>query len=70
MVVGRADEDVAERVERERPDVGVVSLRERRAGCECGLKRGGFGTGEVPVENGAFGAAGDEDRVDGMPGDS
>ena len=69
MVVGRADEDMGERVKGQRPDVGVVCLGERRAREEGGLERGRFGAGEVPVEDGAFGAAGDEDRVDGVPGD-
>ena len=69
MVVGRADEDMGERVKGQRPDVGVVCLGERRAREEGGLERGRFGASEVPVEDGAFGAAGDEDRVDGVPGD-
>lgn len=69
MVVGRADEDVSERVEGEGPDVGVVGLGERRAWEEGGLEQGGFGAGDVPVEYGTFGAAGDEDRVNGVPGD-
>lgn len=69
MVVGRADEDVSKRVEGERPYVGVVCLGECRAWEECGLEWGRFGTCEVPVENGAFGATGDENRVDGVPGD-
>lgn len=60
---------MSEWVEGEGPDVGVVCLGERRAREEGGLEWGGFGAGEVPVEDGAFGAAGDEDRVDGMPGD-
>ena len=69
VVVGRAHEDVAERVEGERPDVGVVRLGEGGAREQSGLEGCGFGAGEVPVEDGAFGTARDEDRVDGMPGD-
>ena len=69
VVVGRADEDVGERVKCQGPDVGVVGLGERCAREESGLERGRFGAGEVPVEDGAFGTAGDEDRVDGVPGD-
>ena len=69
MVVGRAHEDVAEWVERERPDVGVVCLGEGCAWEERGLEGGRFGTCEVPVEDGTFGAAGDQDWVHGVPGD-
>lgn len=69
MVVGGADEDVSEWVEGEGPDVGVVCLGERRAWEEGGLERGGFGAGEVPMKDGAFRAARDEDWVDGVPGD-
>lgn len=62
VVVRGGDEDVAEGVEGERPDVGVVRLRERRAraglgrchgGEELGGGRGGRG-GHVPVEDCAF----------------
>ena len=69
MVVGRAHEDVAERVERERPHVGVVRLRERRPRGERGLEGRWLGAREVPVEDGAFGAARDEDWMHRMPSD-
>ena len=46
-----------------------MCLGEGCAGEEGGLEWGWFRACEVPVEDGAFGAAGDEDRVDGVPGD-
>ena len=68
VVVGGADEEVAEGVEGEGPDVGVVGLGEGGAGWGEGLGEGWIGDGEVPVEDGAFGAAGDDEGVDRVPG--
>lgn len=72
VVVGRADEDVPQRVVGKRPNVRVVCLRERcaRPGLvRCGLCDGRFGgRGEVPVHDRALGAAGDKERVEGVPG--
>ena len=55
-------------MEGQSPDVRVVRLGERGARADGGGGDGG-GRGEVPVEEGAFGAAGDEDRMDRVPGD-
>ena len=68
VVVGGADEEMAEGVEGEGPDVGVVGLGEGGAGWGEGWGEGWIGDGEVPVEDGAFGAAGDDEGVDRVPG--
>jgi hypothetical protein len=61
---------VSQGVEREGPDIGVVGLREggARLGGGGGGKAGAVSVGDVPVEDGAFGAARDEDGMDGVPG--
>lgn len=68
VVVGGAREEVAQGVEGEGPDVRVVCLGERRAREGGGLCEGRLGGRQVPVEDRAFGAAGDEDWVDRVPG--
>lgn len=67
MVVGGCGEQVAERVEGHGPDVGVVCLGERGARRRGGLLERWFRGGEVPVEEGAFGAARDQEVVVWVP---
>lgn len=56
VVIRRARENMAEWVVRKRPDVRIVRLRERRARWGDGLVECAVlvGSGEVPVEDGAF----------------
>ena len=54
-------------MECERPDVGIMSLREGGSRWGDGLRERRLGRGEVPMQDGTFGTARDEQRVHRMP---